>query len=122
MRSPGKFCKSESGYPHPIQEMTTVSRKLRRVVGFDWDLALSAAKINRPTRIAINGLDNLCYDDRGITSVEALSSRSREFVGQLYARLGISVACLGVGSRLDQILADWDIKSQTDEPLASVVC
>lgn len=116
-----EILRAESGYPYPIQEMTTVSKKLRRVGRFDWDLALRAAKTNRPTRIAINGLDNLCYEDRGIRRVEALSSRSKEFVEKLYARLGIPVACCGVGPRLDHILADWDVKSQADERLASVL-
>jgi adenylosuccinate synthase len=64
---------AESGYPYPIQEMTTVSKKLRRVARFDWELAGRAAIFNRPTRIAVNGLDYLDYRNKGITSFELLT-------------------------------------------------
>jgi hypothetical protein len=60
--------RQESGYPHPVQEMTTVSKKLRRVGRFDWDLAARAVRVNRPTRIALNGLDYLAYEDSPTTT------------------------------------------------------
>jgi hypothetical protein len=55
----------ESSYPHPIHEMTTVSNRLRRVGRFDWELAEKAVTMNRPTQLAINGLDYIDARNRG---------------------------------------------------------
>lgn len=70
----------ESGYPHPIQEMTTVSKKLRRVARFDWELAKQAALVNRPTRIAVNGLDYLDYSNRQAASLDDLTTSAKQFL------------------------------------------
>ena len=73
----------ESGYPHPIYEMTTVSKKLRRVARFDWNLASRSIAINRPTAIALNGLDYLSFDNEGAPCFSELSRSAREFIGRL---------------------------------------
>jgi adenylosuccinate synthase len=94
----------ESGYPYPIQEMTTVSKKLRRVGRFDWELAGKAVRANRPTRVAVNGLDYLCYADRGLKSRAGLSDRSKAFMQELHTRLGMPPEYCGVGPQLDEVL------------------
>jgi len=73
----------ESGYPYPIQEMTTVSKKLRRVARFDWELAKQAALVNRPTRIAVNGLDYLDYSNRQAASVDDLTASAKQFLKKI---------------------------------------
>ena len=70
----------ESGYPYPIKEMTTVSKKLRRVARFDWELAKQAALVNRPTRIAVNGLDYLGYPNRQAASLDELTASAKQFL------------------------------------------
>jgi len=94
----------ESGCPFPIQEMTTVSKKLRRVARFDWHLAKHAIRTNRATRIAVNGLDYLDYSDRDCSSSDRLSLRSRTFVERLTEELGTDVCYLGVGPRVDNVI------------------
>src|SRR5689334_19397 len=84
-----------SAYPHSIEEMTTVTRKLRRVARFDWQLAEAATVLNRPSTIAVNGLDYLAFGDKCVQSYSQLSARSREFVGELEYRLGVPVAFCG---------------------------
>jgi adenylosuccinate synthase len=93
----------ESGYPYPVYELTTVTRKTRRVGNFDWQLAADAIRINRPTRLAVNGLDYLQYSDRTVTTPDALSTRSRRFLEQL-SRHGVPIGLLGVGPRLTDFL------------------
>jgi adenylosuccinate synthase len=95
----------ESGYPHPIQEMTTVSKKLRRVSRFDWDLAAQAVLVNRPTKIAINGRDYFDHRDRNCGTYANLSKSSRQFAEQLGDRLSTKISYLGVGPALHQLLA-----------------
>lgn len=95
---------SESGYPYPIQEMTTVSKKLRRVGRFDWDLAARATLLNRPTKIAINGLDYLDHNDRKCQRTSSLSTSSRQFIERVKHRLRAEISYLGVGPAFQELL------------------
>jgi adenylosuccinate synthase len=94
----------ESGYPHPIEEWTTVTRKVRRVARFDWDLALRCVQINKPTRMAINGLDYLNYQNVGCRTADLLTNDARQFIHHLEDRLAVPVSFHGVGPRLDDVL------------------
>jgi adenylosuccinate synthase len=87
--------RKESGYPYPIHEMTTVTNKIRRVGRFDWELACRAVSVNRPTRLAINGLDYINHADRNADLPESLSVESQQFVTELETRLGVPVWYLG---------------------------
>jgi adenylosuccinate synthase len=96
-----EILRAESGCPNPVEEMTTVSKKVRRVGRFDWDLAKRAATMNRPSRIAVNGLDYLDYNNRGILSVEQLTPSGRDFLGRIERELGTSVGFWGTGPRIE---------------------
>ncbi len=93
----------DSGYPHPICEFTTVTGKVRRVGNFDWQLAADAIRVNRPTRLAVNGLDYLQYSDRTVLAHERLSRRSREFLNRL-SHHGVLIEFLGIGPRRNDFL------------------
>ena len=73
----------ESGYPMAIAEYTSVSKMLRRVARFDWELAKMAMAHNRPTRLAITGLDYLNYSDYNRRQTQALSEQSQKFIQRL---------------------------------------
>jgi adenylosuccinate synthase len=94
----------ESGYPHDITEMTSVTNKVRRVGRFDWELAKKAVLVNGPTRLAINGLDYLDHHNFGLTHWTDLSERAACFVSQMEHRLGVGVEFLGVGPALNNII------------------
>lgn len=94
----------ESGYPYEIEERTSVTNKVRRVARFDWDLARAAARINRPTRIAINGLDYLDFANFGLTQEGSLSGGANDFVDELDEKLATPIAYLGVGPSLGHII------------------
>jgi adenylosuccinate synthase len=95
----------ESGYPHEITEMTSVTKKVRRVGRFDWDLAKKAVAVNRPTRIAVNGLDYLEYRNFGIGHSAQLSTVAKQFICEVEQRLGMGIEFLGVGPAVNQILS-----------------
>lgn len=97
--------RKESGYPHDITEMTSVTNKVRRVGRFDWDLAKRAVMINRPTRLAINGLDYLNFTNKGLSDHDSLSREARELVARLEMNLSAPVAFLGTGPSLTEIIA-----------------
>jgi adenylosuccinate synthase len=86
-----------SGYPRPVEEYTSVSKTLRRIGLFDMAIVKRAASINRPTHIAVHGLDYLSYKDYGITNFDDLSEVSRSFVQRLEDTLGVSATFLFTG-------------------------
>jgi adenylosuccinate synthase len=94
----------ESGYPHPIEERTTVTRKVRRVGRFEWDVAARCVQANRPTRLAINGLDYLNYRNSGCETVEGLTDDAKLFVHRLEHQFAVPVHFHGVGPRLRDVL------------------
>jgi len=86
-----------SGYPTPLAEFTSVTRKLRRVAEFDWDLASEAVRLNRPTGLALHGVDYLNYHDYGRSRWDDLSLVSRHFVEELEDRLNVPVLFVFTG-------------------------
>jgi adenylosuccinate synthase len=109
----------ESGYPHEIQERTSVTNKIRRVARFDWDVALSAVNVNRPTRLAVNGLDYLDYRNLGITVAHQLSSGARRFLDELRLRAQVPIQFLGVGTSLEQIIDQGRASGAVSSPQLS---
>ena len=96
-----EILQKESGAPNPIREMTTVSKKLRRVGRFDWELAKHAVRVNRPSKIAVNGLDLIDYLNREIHSVDRLTAQASEFLLRVERELGASVGYWGTGPRIE---------------------
>src|SRR5713226_2397262 len=105
----------ESGYPYPIAEYTSVTHKIRRIARFDFELALKAAITNRPTRVAINGLDYLDFSNRRETDWYRLSARAQHFLQRLMETVEAPVQMLGTGPALQDIIFATNIP---DGPLA----
>jgi adenylosuccinate synthase len=94
----------ESGYPHPIEERTSVTNKIRRVARFDWNLMDRAVRGNRPTRIALNGLDYLSFANLGLKAMENLSSDAKTFISKLEEESMTLIGYLGFGPSVGQVL------------------
>jgi len=95
-----EILQKESGYPFALHEMTTVSKKLRRIGRFDWDLARKAMTLNRPTKVALNGLDYLDFQNRGVVSYEQLTELPRRLMRKIEDELGTAVAIWGTGPQI----------------------
>lgn len=93
--------REESGYPWPIQEFTSVTNRPRRIGRFDWELAKRAVDLNRPTRLAVTGLDYLDFDSYGITEPSTLTERVLLFLDDLRSQLQVSVAYGSTSPRLE---------------------
>ena len=87
----------ESGYPYPISEFTTTTKRLRRVARFDWSVVDQAVAANSPTQIALHGADYIDYANYAATNWSDLTDSARQFVSGLEARLGVPVAFVGTG-------------------------
>jgi len=99
-----ELLQQESGYSYAIHEMTTVSKKVRRVARFDWELFQRAFAANRPTQLAINGLDYIDARNRGVPHSADLTSEARDFIGRLEKQSCVPCGFLGVGPSLGEIL------------------
>jgi adenylosuccinate synthase len=84
--------RTESGYPNDLREFTTVTRKLRRVARFDLPLVLDACAVNRPTGLAVHGLDYLDYTNYGVKTFSSLSANAKGFLEMLSRETGVPVA------------------------------
>ncbi len=112
----------ESGCPYPIEERTSVTHKVRRVARFDWDLAKRAVGVNRPTRLAVNGLDRIDYANHRVETPAQLSAAAKDFLNALTRRFAITPKYLGIGPRLSDILLHDDMGQslQTEQRFSTV--
>lgn len=69
-----------SGKKNPLIEMTSVTKKVRRVGEFDMDQVKRSALLNTPTEIMVHGMDYLNVLDYGVKNYQDLSIQSKEFI------------------------------------------
>lgn len=96
-----------SGYPHPISEHTSVTHRLRRVARFDWEIVLRAVTANRPTAIALHGVDYLSYRNYGAMSEVDLTDDVRAFIGEVESRTGTPVRLVFTGLENNHLVDRW---------------
>ncbi|HEY1528248.1 MAG TPA: adenylosuccinate synthetase [Candidatus Angelobacter sp.] len=108
---------SESRYPWPIVERTSVTNKIRRIGRFDWQLAKAAVRCNRPTKLAINCLDYLDYRDLGCTNFGFLSDASKQMALELETQLGVPIAFCGVGPAVRNLIEPTRVSDLRGESL-----
>ena len=89
--------RSLSGAPHTIPEVTSVTKRLRRVAHFDMDSVRTACRYNRPTSLAIMGLDRLDYANTGVTSPSELTNAAGSFIRRVVASCATPVELVGTG-------------------------
>lgn len=103
--------KTRAGYPidFDLKEMTTVTKRLRRVFSFSMDQVRQACLVNGANKLALNFanyLDYNCYETNG-SDVRDLPAAVRKFIDQLETELNIPVAIVGTGPSVNHI---WELK------------
>jgi adenylosuccinate synthase len=86
-----------SGAPRTIPEFTSVTKRIRRVAEFDLREVLDACRYNRPTSLAVMGLDRLDFGNYGVTSASALTRPAEAFIAVLERESGVPVDWVGTG-------------------------
>jgi len=86
-----------SGYPYKIQEHTTVTNRLRRVGRFDLETVEKANAANKPTHIALMGVDYLDYKNKGIKNYRELTNETKDFISWLGKKLEAKISFIGTG-------------------------
>ena len=99
-----KDVQQDSGYPHPITELTTTTKRIRRVARFDWSVVEQATASNAPTQLALHGADYIDYANHTVTNWSDLTEDARKFVGALETKLGIPVNYIGTGPTNENIV------------------
>ena len=92
----------ESACPHELGELTTVTRRLRRVSRFDRELATQAVIANRPKVLALNFVDYVSFADRAALCRSELSEKSSVFISELEHCFNLPVKYIGVGPSMGQ--------------------
>lgn len=94
----------ESGYPYEIEERTSVTNKVRRVARFDWTLAAEAIRVNRPTKLAVNGLDYLNYANKGQYELDRITEDAKTFLTSLETAFKVPVVYGGTGPAVEDFV------------------
>jgi adenylosuccinate synthase len=109
-----------SGAPEVVPELTSVTRRPRRVALFDLEFVKTACRYNRPTSLAVMGIDRLDHANRTIRSSDELTPRARDFLGQLTAATGVTVEWIGTGFATSDALHQPSIQMNANEPAKSL--
>jgi adenylosuccinate synthase len=104
----------ESGYPHDLTELTTVTRKRRRVARFDLDLVLDACQVNRPTSLVVHGLDYLGYENLSVTRFSDLNIKAKQFLKDLRQSTGVAIKYAFTGRHNASVVADVECGLERD--------
>lgn len=80
-----EFVTTASGQDEPIKELTSVSKKLRRVGRFNSVMVSQAVKHNQPTVIVMNHLDYIKPEER------------MDWIQEIEAEIGQNIDVMGIG-------------------------
>lgn len=94
------------GAPRELPELTSVTKRVRRVAHFDMGEVVRAVNYNAPTELALMGADRLNHDDSGIRSWSQLSDVSQGFVRSLEETTGTPVRFVGTGFDMDDVICE----------------
>jgi adenylosuccinate synthase len=87
----------EGGAPEVFPEYTSVTKRLRRVARFDLDEVKLACQYNRPSALAVMGLDRLDYSITGARDAREITERAKDFLNELELEVGLPVRFAGTG-------------------------
>ena len=90
--------------PELMPERTSVTHRQRRVALFDIDAVVAACQYNRPTALAVMGLDRIDYRNTEVTRVEDLSGESIAFLEYIEAWTGVPISWVGTGFLANEAL------------------
>ncbi len=93
-----------SGAPSLESEFTSVTRRMRRVASFELEAVRRACRYNRPTSLAVMGLDRLDYANRCASDLTRLSNAARDFICWLERETDVPVEWVGTGFRTSEAI------------------
>jgi len=86
-----------AGIARDITEYTSVTKRVRRVARFDFDMIRAAARYNRPNAIALLGVDLLAFTNSNARKFDDFMPNTKEFVANVERACGAPVVLFGTG-------------------------
>ena len=98
--------KRRCGAPDNVEfgEITTVTKKTRRVFELNTERLLYTCMINKPTQIAINFIQYIDYNALNCTDYNQLPKKARDFIQYIENITGIPVTLIGTGPNDNHII------------------
>jgi adenylosuccinate synthase len=93
---------TESRWPFPLTERTSVTDQIRRVARFDPAIVHAATEVNSPTRIVLNHVDYFDYDCHRLGQI---TKKVNYEVSKIADQLNRQLSFVGIGSNR---LLPWD--------------
>lgn len=93
-----------SGSPDPVTELTTTTKRVRRVAEFELDLTQRAAVVNGATSIAVHGIDYFDHSNRNHSTFDSLNFEAKSFISLLEQKIGIPVPFIGYGPHTGEFI------------------
>ncbi|MDR3634135.1 MAG: adenylosuccinate synthetase [Isosphaeraceae bacterium] len=91
------YIRENSNAPEVEYEFTSVTNRLRRVGLFDIEMVRNACRYNKPTKLAVMGIDRIDYENRGVRDGDKLTASAASFLGRLRIELGVPIEWVGTG-------------------------
>lgn len=93
--------KRRCGAPDDIEfgEITTVTKRMRRVFELNWDRLMYAVKVNRPTQIALNFAQYIDWGAYRCNDYGKLPEKVTDFIHRVEYTTGVPVTLIGTGER-----------------------
>jgi adenylosuccinate synthase len=85
---------AESGSERPLEDLTSVTGRVRRVGRFDSEIVRRAIAVNLPSMIVMNHID---YVDARCSEVGSLTERARRFISETSEGIGAPIDLVGLG-------------------------
>ncbi len=92
-----KTVAAESGADRDLTELTSVTKKVRRVGDFDFEVVRRAISYNGPDMIFMNHLDQIDDQCSGVTHWENMTDKAREYVAAIEKGIGSLINYVGTG-------------------------
>lgn len=98
--------KERCGAPDDVKfgEMTTVTKKTRRVFEMNWNRLKYVTKLNRPTMIALNFAQYIDWGAYKCKSYAELPQKVLDFIAQVEDVTGVPVKLIGTGADNEDII------------------
>lgn len=92
-----------------ISELTTVTKKLRRVFEPNWDRLKQMVAINGVTQIALNFANYIDYDILGASTEDRITPKVQAFMDIVLEQTGVPVTLIGTGAKDSEMI---DLRSK----------
>lgn len=92
------------GCKEKIQELTTVTKKVRRVFEMNWERLKYNVKINQPTQLVLNFAQYIDWGAYKCKDFDKLPDKVKEFIKKIEYETGVLVTLVGTGEDDEDII------------------